>query len=74
VALQACVPRVIRYHAPWDLPDWLENVALPEGIKGQSQSDQQGAIMMIGDVAAKNMEKCVIFLTTSMRFPLLSAQ
>jgi hypothetical protein len=50
--MQACVPRIIRYHAPWDLPDDLENTALPDGIEGQSQSDQQAAK---DDVAAKNM-------------------
>jgi hypothetical protein len=51
--MQARVPRVIRYHAPWDLPDGLENIALPEDIERQSQPDQQAAI---DDVAAKNME------------------
>lgn len=51
--MQARVPRVIRYHAPWKLPDGLENAALPAGLEGQSHSDQRAAM---DDVNAKNLE------------------
>jgi hypothetical protein len=50
--MQARVPRVIRYHAPWNLPDGIEKAALPAEIEGQSQSDQRAAME---DVDAKNL-------------------
>jgi aminoglycoside phosphotransferase (APT) family kinase protein len=49
---QACVPRLFRYHAPWNLPDELEIAALPEDIEDMSQDAQKAAR---DDVAAKNM-------------------
>ena len=50
--MQACVPRLFRYHAPWNLPQGLEIAALPENIEEMGQDEQQAAR---DDVAAKNM-------------------
>ena len=50
--MQACVPRLFRYHAPWNLPGGLEIAALPEEIEEMSQDAQRAAR---DDVAAKNM-------------------
>ena len=50
--MQACVPRLFRYHAPWNLPRGLEIAALPEEIEEMSQDAQKAAR---DDVAAKNM-------------------
>lgn len=49
---QACVPRLFRYHAPWNLPKGLEIAVLPEDIEDMSQDAQKAAR---DDVAAKNM-------------------
>jgi len=51
--VQARVPRVFRYHAPWDLPEGLQIALPPEGIEQMSLLDQKAAK---DDVAAKNME------------------
>jgi hypothetical protein len=50
--MQACVPRLFRYHAPWNLPGGLEIAALPEDIEEMSQDAQKAAR---DNVAAKNM-------------------
>lgn len=50
--MQARVPRLFRYHAPWDLPEGLQIALLPEGVQQMSLSDQKTAK---DDVAAKNM-------------------
>jgi len=50
--MQACVPRLFRYHAPWNLPGGLEIAALPEDIEEMSRDAQKAAR---DDVAAKNM-------------------
>jgi hypothetical protein len=50
--MQACVPCLFRYHAPWNLPQGIEIATLPEDIKDMSQDVQKAAR---DDVAAKNM-------------------
>jgi len=46
--MQACVPRLFRYHAPWNLPRGLEIAALPEEMRQDAQKVARD------DVAAKN--------------------
>ena len=53
--LQACVPRVFRYHSPWNVPERLQIASLPEGISEKSESEQKAAR---DDVDAKNLEIC----------------
>ena len=50
--MQARVPNLFEYHAPWNLPDGLEIAALPEDIKDMSKDALKAAKK---DVAAKNM-------------------
>lgn len=50
--MQARVPCLFRYHAPWNLPGGFEIAVLPEDIEEMTKDGQKAAR---DDVAAKNM-------------------
>jgi hypothetical protein len=49
--MQACVPHVFHYHAPWNLPKGLGITALPENIEELSEMEQK----VVRDDVTKNI-------------------